>query len=176
MLMILLPALLILSACQSEPAGVKEVAPEEEKLAEVDKASSSSQVKITVGENETAEDVTVDLGGLQVTGPVAGDSMLLQNANEPTALAGKKGVVIDANGMLPADLAATAGDTLMIYNSLDRQVDLYTTAGGAEVCPLLGATIEIPGGETVEFTLDQPAECQIINQLNTEQRVNLVVL
>lgn len=143
--------LLTLTACQSQGVdSTKEAAPETGQSSKTDKASSTSEVKITIGEG-------AESGAMKI-------------------ITGKKGIVVNEEGILPSELTANVGETLMVYNSLDRQVDLYTTADGSAACPVLEATIEIPGGATSEFLLDQAASCTVINQQNTDQKMLLTVL
>lgn len=140
--------ILLLAACQSVDDGsTKSSAPENQR----DKAVSTSKVSITVpGEN------TVD-------------------AIKEAVINNKIVVLIDEGGFLPEILTAKVGDTLMINNSLDTQIDLYTTAEDSTPCPVLEATIEIPGLATEEIVLEKAAGCDIINQLNTDQKGTLTV-
>lgn len=98
-------------------------------------------------------------------------------AKQPLApiITNKVGIAITEGGLIPASLTATVGKELMIFNSLDKQVDLYTTVDGSEPCEELGATIEIPGGQTKVFPLNKTFSCTIINQQNTDQKTTFKV-
>lgn len=141
---------LLLAACQNvEDNTTKSSAPE----AQTDKAETTSKVVITV----------------------PGDQEASPSHPTVTIINDNKGLIVDQQGFLPQTLTAKVGDTLTIFNSQEKQVDLYTTAEGSSPCPTLDATIEIPGLESKEIVLEKAASCDIINQLNTDQKATLTV-
>ena len=151
-------SLLVLSACQNAPSeSAKNSAPDELDQ----KAVSTSKVSITVA-------------GEELESPAATLSVVSPTPTVTPEVSAKE-LIISEDGLSPATLIAGQGETLKIFNSLDKQVDLYTTAGGADPCLALDATIEIPGLETREIVLSKAAVCDIINQLNTDQKTTLTV-
>jgi hypothetical protein len=141
---------LILTACQNSSSS-RNVADN----ASTEKAATSTKINLEVKDPNGA--------------PV-------QN-NQPSApiVTNKVGIVVTEKGLIPDSISTTIGKELMIFNSLDKQVDLYTTVDGNEPCAELGATIEIPGGQTKLFPLEKAFTCTVINQQNTEQKTALTV-
>lgn len=171
---------LVLTGCQTETRE----APAKIRDPEADKAATASNVRIIVpDENAKTEtpvssiqNAKVTIDGMEIEGLLDVESLESSvSANDISIITNKKGVVISETGMLPTAITATVGETLMLYNETDKQVDLYTTAAESEECAFLDATIEIPGKDTKEYPLDKTGSCRIINQLNTDQTVDLTV-
>lgn len=171
---------LVLTGCQTE----NREAPAKIQDPEADKAATSSKVQIIVpDENEkeetpitSIENAKVTIDGMEIEGLLDVESLeSSMSANDTSVITNKKGVVIGENGMLPTAITAKLGETLMLYNETDKQVDLYTTAEGSEDCAFLDATIEIPGKDTKEYPLDEKGSCRILNQLNTDLTVDITV-
>lgn len=149
------PVILFLAILSTSLAACQNSTPSQHQSADTryksEKASASTQFSIEVKDpNSPASSATVDISntvGLQVT----------------------------SSGFKPPSLSAKVGYDLLIHNSLDQQIDLYTTSNKGQDCPVLGPVIEIPGGQTKTILLTMPLQCTLVNQTNTNQKATLTV-
>ncbi len=149
-LLIICLGISLLTACQNvSPDNARQSADQLEK----EKAQAVSKIKIEVTDDGRSEKAPL---------PV-------------TPALQKKEITVSSTGLQPATMEAKVGQSLTIINSLDKQINLYTTADGAKSCEVLGSTIEIPGGQSKQISLEKPFRCTIINQENTDQKVDIKV-
>jgi hypothetical protein len=142
---------LFLVACQNITTEQEKNAAAEQKQ---EKASASSKVVIQVGDQNQ-------------TNP---------GASTPAATtAAANAVLISGDGFDRTAVSLKVGQTLSLTNTLDRQVNLFTTSTGENSCDPLGATIEIPGNQTQDIQLAKAFQCTIINQENTDQKIVITV-
>ncbi|MGL5831293.1 MAG: hypothetical protein ACRCZE_04055 [Candidatus Altimarinota bacterium] len=134
-------------------------------------------------DNQKVNDSKVTVGGITVQGPV--DVENITKSNGPTTpdqssntpmLTNKKGIIITEKGFAPSNLTATVGQELLVYNATEAQVDLYTTSDGQNECSQLGSTFVLAAKETKYFKLDEAFSCVIIDQMKSDQSVQLTVV
>lgn len=127
--------------------------------------NSPDLVKNSADQDKSERAASLSKVSLEVKDPVG----------KPSVVPDMKAFVITANGLTPGSLELSKGMTLMIYNDLDQQADLYTTLDGDTACPQIGATLKLQAKETKNIKVDQAMECTIINQFNTDQKVLISV-
>lgn len=176
-LIILSFSLLALTACQ-QPANPRESADEKD----VDQSTVSSQLSLEIkpsanpDESISTQSSVIPTQSTPTTVTVPGQPASTTSVTVPEQpLPVDVSYSVTAEGISPTAIVTMVGAKLTISNTLDKQVELYTSGIAGKECPLLGATIEIPGGQSKVFQLDKAFNCTIINQLNTYQNATLQV-
>jgi hypothetical protein len=131
--------------------------------------------KPSAEQNQSNKAGTSSQISLEVKPPVNQEAAAPSTTSQSSVVPNTVGMIVSGSGIQPAAISTKVGYRLMLYNSLDQQVELYTSGSDGKPCQTLGATIEIPGRQTKTFQLDKPFQCTIINQLNTDQKATLEV-
>ena len=87
----------------------------------------------------------------------------------------KIGMIVDENGLSPAETESSIGQSLTVINTLKTQAQLYTTSNGDLPCPFMDASFNLDAGTSKTFALSQAGSCTVINQQNTSQKAVIIV-
>ena len=137
-----------LTACQSVSAPDRNSAVESKE----EKATSASQVSLTVKGDETNTSGTVTPSNLEL--PIKGISS----------------ITVNEDALSPEEVTASVGDDLIVVNATKEQAQLYTTADGTAPCPFIDASFNLDAGGNKVFSLNKAGSCTVINQLKTSQK------